>query len=116
MTQSPPFAQHVITKSQKKSEKLSAVVSDARELAALDKRVSEEITKNCDLQRELDMLKHERTRETWLLKNDLKNLEKANSELQKQLKEQQAEHQEQLKAEKKAHQGKPSLPSSTFPW
>jgi predicted nucleic acid-binding Zn-ribbon protein len=105
----------VFTKSQKKSEKLSAVVSDAREVAALDKRFSEEIMKNCYLQRELDMLKHERTRETWLLKNDLKNLEKVNSELQKQLEEQQAEHQEQLKAEKKAHQGRPSLPSSTLP-
>jgi predicted nucleic acid-binding Zn-ribbon protein len=114
-THSPPFVQHVITKSQKKSEKLRAVVSDARELAALDKRVSEEIIKNCYLQRELDMLKQERTREAWLLKNDMKNMEKANSELQQQLKEQQAEHQEQLKAEKKAHQGGPSLPSSTFP-
>jgi predicted nucleic acid-binding Zn-ribbon protein len=107
--------QHVITKSQKKSEKLHAVVSDARELAALDKRVSEEIIKNCYLQRKLDMLKQERTQETWLLKNDLKNMEKANSELQQQLKEQQAEHQEQLKAERKAHQGRPALPSSTFP-
>jgi hypothetical protein len=83
LTQSLPFAQHVITKSKKKSEKLNAVVSDARELAALDKRVSEEITKNCYLQRELDILKQKRTRDTWLLKNDLKNLEKANSELQK---------------------------------
>jgi hypothetical protein len=50
VTQFPPFAQHVITKSQKKSEKLCAVVSDARELAALDKRISEEKTKNCYLQ------------------------------------------------------------------
>jgi hypothetical protein len=113
-THSPPFAQHVITKSQKKSEKLRAVVSDARELAALDKRVSEEITKNCYLQRELDIMKQERTRETWLLKNDLKNMEKANSELQRQLTEQKAEYQEQLKAEKKAHQGRPWLHSSTF--
>jgi hypothetical protein len=115
MTQSSPLAQHVITKSQKKSEKLHAVVSDARELAALDKYVSEEITKNCYLQRELNILKQERTRETWLLKNDLKNLEKANSKLQQQLKEQQVEYQELLKAERKAHQGRPSLPSSTFP-
>jgi hypothetical protein len=45
----------------------------------------------------------------------MKNMEKANSELQQKLKEQQVEHQEQLKAEKKAHQGRPSLPSSTFP-
>jgi hypothetical protein len=90
-------------------------VSGAHELAALDKRISDKKMKNCYLQRELDTLKQERTRETWLLKNDLKNLEKANSELQKQLKEQQVEYQEQLKEEKKAHQGRPSPPSSTFP-
>jgi hypothetical protein len=114
LTRSPPVAQHVITKSQKKSEKLGVVVNDAKELAALDKRISEEKTKNCYLQRELDILKQERTREARLLKNDLKNLEEANSKLQKQLKEQQAEYQEQLKLEKKAHQGRPPLPSSTF--
>jgi hypothetical protein len=83
LTQSPPFAQHVITKSQKKSKKLGAVVSGVQELAALDKRISDEKMKNCYLQWELDILKQERTRENWLLKNDLKNLEKANSELQK---------------------------------
>jgi hypothetical protein len=95
-------------------EKLGAVVNDAKELAALDKRISEEKMKNCYLQRELDILKQERTREARLLKNDLKNLEEANSELQKWLKEQQAEYQEQLKLEKKAHQGRPPLPLSTF--
>jgi hypothetical protein len=79
--------QNMITHSQKKSEKLKAVVSGHRELAAKDKRVSEELTKICYLQRELNMLKQEWTRETWLLKNDLRNLEKANSELQKQLEE-----------------------------
>jgi ribonuclease HII len=89
-------------------------VNDAKELAALDKRITEKKMKNCYLQRELDILKQERTREVRLLKNDLKNLEGANSELQKQLKEQQAEYQEQLKLEKKAHQGRPPLPSSTF--
>jgi hypothetical protein len=73
----------VITHSQKKSEKLGAVVSGHQELAALDKRVSEEITKNIYLERKLKMLEHERTQEMWLLKNDLRNLEKANSELQK---------------------------------
>jgi hypothetical protein len=52
--------QNVITHSQKKSEKLSAVVSGHQELAALDKRISEEKTKNCYLQRELDMLKQEK--------------------------------------------------------
>jgi hypothetical protein len=39
-------------------------------------------------QRELDKLKLEQTREIWLLKNDLRNLEKSNAELQEQLKEQ----------------------------
>jgi hypothetical protein len=69
------------------------------------------------------MLKHERTRETWLLKNDMQNLEKANAKLQKQLEEQKKAleeqkkaHQEQLKEQKRAHQGKPLLPSSTFTW
>jgi hypothetical protein len=93
----------VIKHSQKKTEKLKAVVSGHQELAANEKRISEELTKNIYLQRELDKLKLERTRETWLLKNDLRHLEKANSELQEQLKEQ-----------KKAHQGKRFLPSSTF--
>jgi hypothetical protein len=107
--------QNAITHSQKKSEKVKAVVSGHQELAALDKRISDEQTKNCYLQRELDMLKQKRTRETWLLKNDLRNLEKANSDLQEQLEEQKKAHLEQLKEQKKAHQGKPLLPSSTFP-
>jgi hypothetical protein len=89
------FMQNVITHSQKKSEKLKTVVSGHQELAAKKKRISEEKTKNCYLQRELDMLKQERTRETWLLKNDLRNLE------------------EQLKEQKKAHQDKPLFPWST---
>jgi hypothetical protein len=80
--------QNVITHSQKKSEKLKAVVSGHQELAAKEKRISEEQTKKSYLRRELDMLKHERTRETWLLKNNLCNLE------------------ERLKEEKKAHQGR----------
>jgi hypothetical protein len=106
--------QNVITHSQKKSKKLKVVVSGHQELAALDKRISDEKMKNCYLRRELDMLKQERTRETWLLKNDLRNLEKANSELQKQLEEQKKAHQEQLKEQKKAHQVKPLLPLRTY--
>jgi hypothetical protein len=93
----------VIKHSQKKTEKLKAVVSGHQELAAKEKLISKEKTKNNYLQRELDKLKLEQTREMWLLKNNLRNLEKANSELQEQLKEQ-----------KKAHQGKPFLPSSNF--
>jgi small-conductance mechanosensitive channel len=87
--------QNVITHSQKKTEKLKAVMSGHQELAAKEKRISEELTKNYYLQRELDKLKQERTRETWLLKNDLRNLE------------------EQLKEQKKAHPGKPLLLLST---
>jgi hypothetical protein len=81
-----PFMQNVITHSQKKSKKLKAVVNGHQELAAKEKRISEELTKNIYLQRELDKLKQERTREMWLLKDDLSNLEKAHSELQEQLK------------------------------
>jgi hypothetical protein len=95
--------QDVIKHSQKKTEKLKAVVSGHQELTAKEKRISEELMKNIYLRRELDKLKQERTRQTWLLKNDLRNLKKANSKLQEQLKEQ-----------KKAHQGKPFLPSNTF--
>jgi hypothetical protein len=51
------FMQNMIMHSQKKSEKLKAVVSGHQELAAKEKRISEEKTKNCYLQRELDMLK-----------------------------------------------------------
>jgi DNA polymerase III delta prime subunit len=96
--------QDVIKHSQKKTEKLKAVVSGHQELAAKDKCVSKELTKNIYLRRELDKLKQERTREMWLLKNNLHNLEKANSELQEQLKEQ-----------KKAHQGKPLSSLEYFP-
>jgi hypothetical protein len=105
--------QNMITHSQKKSEKLKAVVSGHQELAAKDKRVSKELMKNIYLRRELDKLKEERTRETWLLKNELRNLEKANSKLREQLEGEKKAHQEQLKEQKKAHQGKPFLPSST---
>jgi hypothetical protein len=98
-----PLMQNVIMHSQKKTEKLKAVVSAHQELAAKEKCISEELIKNIGLQRELDKLKQERTRETWLLKKDLRNIEKANTELQEQLKEQ-----------KQAHQGKPFLSLSTF--
>jgi hypothetical protein len=78
-------------------------MSGLQELRTKDQRIPEEHQKNMYLQRELDKLKQERTRETWLLQNDLCNLEKSNFELQEQLKEQ-----------KKMHQGKPFLHSSTF--
>jgi hypothetical protein len=49
--------QNVITYLQKKSEKLKAVVSGHQELAAKEKCISEEQTKNGYLRRELDMMK-----------------------------------------------------------
>jgi hypothetical protein len=85
----------VISHSQKKSEKLNTIVGGHQELAALEKRVDDEKTKNL-------------------------HLEKANFELQRQLEEQKRAleaqknaHQQQLKEQKKVHQGKPLLPSST---
>jgi hypothetical protein len=78
----------VARRSQEKFEKLKAVEIGLRELQAKDRRINEEIQKNIDLRKELDKLKQKRTRETWLLKNDIRNLEKSNSELQEQLKEQ----------------------------
>jgi uncharacterized protein (DUF3084 family) len=66
--------QDAIKLSQQKSKKLKAVVSGHQELVAKEKRISEELTKNIYLQRELDKLKLEWMRETWLLKNDLHNL------------------------------------------
>jgi hypothetical protein len=53
--------QDVIKHSQKKTEKLKAVVNGHQELAAKEKLISEEKTKNIYLQRELDKLKLERT-------------------------------------------------------
>jgi hypothetical protein len=66
---------------------LKAVESGLQELQAKDRRIEEELRKNIYLCKELDKLKQERTQETWLLKNDIHNLEKSNFELQEQLKE-----------------------------
>jgi uncharacterized protein YlxW (UPF0749 family) len=56
-----PLMQDTIKHSQKKTEKLKAVVSGHQELVAKEKRILEELTKNFYLQRELDKLKLERT-------------------------------------------------------
>jgi hypothetical protein len=56
-----PLMQDVAKLSQRKSEKLKAVVSGLQELQVKDKCISEELTKNIYLQRELDKLKLERT-------------------------------------------------------
>jgi hypothetical protein len=55
------LVQNVIKHSQKKTEKLKAVVSGHQEIAAKEECLSQERTKNCYLQRELDQLKQERT-------------------------------------------------------
>jgi hypothetical protein len=65
----------VARRSQEKSEKLKAVEGGFRELQAKDRCIEEEIRKNIDLRKDLDKLKQERTRETWLLKNNIRNLE-----------------------------------------
>jgi hypothetical protein len=76
-----PLMQDVAKLSQQKFEKLKAIVSGLQDLRAKDQYISEEHKKNMYLQRELDKLKLEQTRETWLPKNDLRNLKKYNSEL-----------------------------------
>jgi predicted nucleic acid-binding Zn-ribbon protein len=86
----------VITDSQKKSEKLREVVSDHQELAALEKRVGDEKTKNLHLEKALS------------------ELQRQLDEQKKMLKAQKSAHQEQLKEQKKAHQGKLMLHSSTW--
>jgi hypothetical protein len=80
--------QNVIARSQKKLEKLKTVVGNHQELAALERRITDDEAK-------------------------IGSLEKANSELRGQLKVQGIAHQEQLKDQSQAHQGKPLLPSST---
>jgi hypothetical protein len=52
-----PFMQNVIKHSQKKTKKLKAVMSGDQELAAKEKHLFKERTKNYYLQRELDKLK-----------------------------------------------------------
>jgi predicted RNase H-like nuclease (RuvC/YqgF family) len=77
--------QDVITDSQKKSEKLREVASDHQELAALEKRVDDERTKNL-------------------------RLERANSELQRQLEEQRRTLEAQKSASGAAQRAKKSAP------
>jgi len=67
--------------SQEKSDKLREVESGLQELHAKEKHISEEQMKNILLERELEKLKLEQTRKTWLLKNDIQNLEKSNAKL-----------------------------------
>jgi hypothetical protein len=64
--------QNVITHSQKKLEKLKAVMGDHQELAALERRITDDKTKIC-------------------------SLEKVNSELREQLEVQGKTHQERLR-------------------
>jgi hypothetical protein len=79
--------------SKEKSEVLQEACDGMKEIHVMDKRISEELARNDLLERQIEDLKREQTRETWLLKNDIKNLEKANAELQEQLKEQKKSHQ-----------------------
>jgi hypothetical protein len=51
--------QDVITDSQKKSKKLQEVVSDHQELAALEKRIDDEKTKNLCLEKANSELQHQ---------------------------------------------------------
>ncbi|RLN12187.1 hypothetical protein C2845_PM09G10310 [Panicum miliaceum] len=74
-------SQNLMDRSQEKSEKLKFIEDGHRKLAEKDKRINDEIRKRIDLCNELKQLKKERTRETWLMKNDIQNLEKEKAEL-----------------------------------
>jgi hypothetical protein len=91
--------QNVIAHSRKKSKKLKTVVGDHQELATLERRIVDDETKICSLEKANSGLREQ--------------LEMQGKAHQEQLREHEKAHQEQLKDQRKAHQGKPLLPSST---
>jgi hypothetical protein len=77
------------------SDKLRAVEDGLHQLQAKDRKIDAQIHKNVELRNQLDTLKLECTREVWLLKKEIENLESKN------------------KSQVKAHRG--NFLSSTFP-
>lgn len=75
------FLQTLAERSKEKSEKLKFVEISKSLLQEKDRRLEKEIDKSIELHKELDKLKLERTRETWLLKQEIANLEKEKAEL-----------------------------------
>lgn len=89
------FLQTLAERSQEKSDKLKFNEDGHRRLQEKDHWIAQEIDKRLELRNELDKLKQERTRETWLLKKDISNLEKEKTKLI-----------EKNKSISKAHKGK----------
>lgn len=73
--------QTLAKRSQEKSDKLKFIEDSHRQLQEKDHRISQEIYKRVELRNELEELKREQTRETWLLQKDISNLEKERAEL-----------------------------------
>jgi hypothetical protein len=63
-----------------KSDKLEAVEDGLRQLQAKDRQIKKQIHKRIEVQRQLDAIKLERTREVWLLKKEIENLEEKGPE------------------------------------
>jgi hypothetical protein len=69
--------------SREKSDKVRTVECGLHQLQAKDCQIEEQIMKNVDLRNQLDAIKLERTREVWLLKKEIENLEEKNKSLAK---------------------------------
>jgi hypothetical protein len=70
-------------RSREKSDKVRTVECGLHQLQAKDRQIEEQIMKNVDLRNQLDAIKLERTREVWLLKKEIENLEEKNKSLAK---------------------------------
>jgi hypothetical protein len=67
--------QTLANRSRKKSNKLRVVEDCLHQLQAKDRQIEEQVHKRIEVQRQLDAIKLERTRKTWLLKKETENLE-----------------------------------------
>jgi hypothetical protein len=66
-----------------KFDKLRVVEDALRQLQAKDRQIEEYILKKVELQHQLDAIKLECTRETWLLKKEIQNREEKNKSKRK---------------------------------
>ena len=65
-----------------KSQKLKAAVDASRLLEDKERHLKEQTDKYLDVRNKLYQLQYESTRQTWLLKKDVENLEKDKSDLE----------------------------------
>ncbi|XP_039787116.1 uncharacterized protein LOC120653432 [Panicum virgatum] len=90
-------------RSREKSDVLKTVEEGSHQLLAKDEKIRKKIFEHVELHNELDKLKAERTREVWLLNQEIINLTKDNCQLG-----------ERLKAANKAHRDDVELLEKTL--